>query len=408
MSFINRRTDVSAWLIHFVRERVPETDFHFVTEDDDDSVYGGLEPDARAESVLKNIITIGGLLPGYSFREIRSRAGTTVKTTIYGGVPAVCFTEAPLQDFAQYVADRGTEKRCAPLGVCLLKREVFAAGGRPVIYGLAGDVAPRLIEDESHRRIIDPDQLPLPEQFRYVAYDPNRERPLDWTHEREWRWVPTDEEHHTVWMLGPEGIGPYPALPLFLGKRNGGFFSRVGLIAKTRGAADELAASLLRYLDAGGNDYDTTYDATVLANTFVVPLDEALASGAARVEDLQRQFRITATNTEPSAATIERVQVAVEKARAASLAVSRSHNASRDVAGGATVVTDEATSDVVRALLALGVATPVGGMYYSLNVVQHGGPVPQELNYHEAVAIAACQSLRDDLGDIFFVRTYWD
>jgi hypothetical protein len=100
--------------------------------------------------------------------------------------------------------------------------------------------------------------------------------------------------------------------------------------------------------------------------------------------------------------------LAVEKARAASLEVSRSHNTSRDVAGGATVVTDEATSDVVRALLAVGVATPVGGMYYSLDVVQHGGAVHQELNYHEAVANAACQSLCGDLGDIFFVRTYWD
>jgi len=52
------------------------------------------------------------------------------------------------------------------------KKQMFALGARPVIYGSTKDEA-----------------LPETEQYRFVAYDPTRTPyAIDWTHEREWRW----------------------------------------------------------------------------------------------------------------------------------------------------------------------------------------------------------------------------
>lgn len=416
MGFIEKRTDVSKWLIHFVRDRDPQTDFPGDEEESDARVGNHLEPDASAISVLHEIVRIGGLLPGYSFREIGRGADSDIRTTIYGGLPAVCLTEAPLQGFAQYVQDRAQSARCAPYGVCLLKREVFAAGGRPVIYGLAGRDAPKLITDTAYERTIDTALLPLSEQFRFVAYDPGRAKPLDWTHEREWRWVATNEKRHSIWYDGPVGVGAYPGLSLFGGPADGAIFSKVGLITKTRDEAEALAASLLRYRDAEGNDFGVDYSESVLAQSFVIPLDEALKSGASRIEDLAPRYRLVASREEPSPDLVERIKAAVERAKAVSeraagefLVTARRTPSGHvaDVCGGAWVVTDDSTSSVTAGLLACSLARPMGGEYYIVDAIGKAKG-EQALSYHEAAATAACESLCADLGDIFYVHTWWD
>jgi hypothetical protein len=59
------RHDHTAWLVHFVRDRKPEQDFP-----DEAGIFanGELEMDASAFDVLKTIVRLGGVLPGYSFR----------------------------------------------------------------------------------------------------------------------------------------------------------------------------------------------------------------------------------------------------------------------------------------------------------------------------------------------------
>src|SRR5690349_18006638 len=66
------RHDHTRWLTHFVRDRVPDQDF----ADDrvKDGVGGELGPDADAFSVLAAIIRLGGITPGYSFRNGRTRS----------------------------------------------------------------------------------------------------------------------------------------------------------------------------------------------------------------------------------------------------------------------------------------------------------------------------------------------
>jgi hypothetical protein len=192
--------------------------------------------------------------------------------------------------------------------------------------------------------------------------------------------------------------------------------SRVGIITKTRAEASELAAILLRCRDAKGNDYGTPYSEAVLARSFVIPLDEALASGASRIEDLAPRFRLVASREEPTPELVDRVRAAIEKARAASneaasdflgTAPRTKSGHIRDIAGGAWVITEESTSPVIAALLSCSLAHPMAGLYYTVDAI---GEIrgEQALSYHEAAANAACESLNVELGNIFFVRTWWD
>jgi hypothetical protein len=113
------RHDHTRWLTHFVRDRLPEQDFPGESEDEAAYFEGGeLEPDADAFSVLKTIIRLGGIIPGYSFRSGR--------TTIYGGRPAVCATEMPLYSFAQYVQSRNDPAKVSAYGIAFLKSEFYA------------------------------------------------------------------------------------------------------------------------------------------------------------------------------------------------------------------------------------------------------------------------------------------
>jgi hypothetical protein len=66
----------------------------------------------------------------------------------------------------------------------------------------------------------------------YVAYSPSGAKKwVDWSHEREWRWVVQDEERDTICAIGGDGCFDLaPALPIFKGKIEGGFFSRVCII----------------------------------------------------------------------------------------------------------------------------------------------------------------------------------
>jgi len=173
-----RRHDQTAWLTHFVRDRIPEQDFPGEDEDEFEYFAGGeLDPDAGAFEVLTAIIRLGGIIPGYSFRKGR--------TTIYGGQPAVCATEMPLHAFATYARERAKAGNVSAYGISFLKSEFYAAGGRPAIYGLSeSNVTYR--RNDPTCRIIDEAILPVREQFRFIAHNPGGAmRPIDWSHERE-------------------------------------------------------------------------------------------------------------------------------------------------------------------------------------------------------------------------------
>lgn len=154
----SQRHDHTEWLVHFVRDRNPDQDFPGDDEEEFGRFCGGeLESDASAFEVLKTIIRLGGLIPGYSFRSGR--------TTIYGGAPAVCATEMPLYSFACYAREKSNTSKVSAYGIAFLKAEFFSAGGRPAIYGLSVQ-NPAYIQNTPTSRIFANETMPLAEQYR--------------------------------------------------------------------------------------------------------------------------------------------------------------------------------------------------------------------------------------------------
>lgn len=414
MSYILNRTDVTEWLIHFVRDRDPDNDF---LGDEDEYYYlvgGHLEPDAQAFAVLKTIVSIGGLKPGYSFR--------SGKTTIYGGNPAICFTEMPIYNFAKYTQERGDPKRCTPLGICLPKMELYQAGGRPVIYGLSQEEI-KVKEDSRYVRVVDESTLTRLEQYRFVAFDPTRvPYSLDWTHEREWRWIANDTHDHKLFMHDYEGVGDFvPGLPLFRGKSNGGFFSRVGLIVWNDEQGTELGDIILRCWDAGHNNYDEPYSDSV--SVFIIVLERVIQEvearynlRAQRIEDLPASSFFNIVRQKASQETIDKVRKAIEGARIASkeAAATFLEKAPKDESGHmldacgyAWVITYDSPTDITQALLELQMAKPMAGEYYVIEAIGEM-EVRQGITYNEMAAKTAADFLTKELNQKFYFRSWLD
>jgi hypothetical protein len=411
------RPDLTDWVIHFVRDRTPNDD----PKEDATEIHDGyefplsthsLESDADAFSVLRHIITTGGFLPGYSFRK--------KKTTLYGKIPVVCFTEMPVYAFAKYVQIRGMSSRVASYGIAVLKRELFKAGGRPVIYGLSQPLG-SCSGDEVTTRILEDSVLPEAEQYRYVPFDLLRSlSPIDWTHEREWRWRASLPEH-ALWIPDPEyGDGPRPALPLFRGPKNDGFFSHIRILVWSAEEAKEIGDFLLMCKDSGSNNWSEPYDRVVLQNTSIVVLKTVIEEveshrnpHAVRLEDLQPSQLVTPVRPSGSRAIKEMVHEALlaaqkEAAAAAQALLDGGRKEILDVCGRAEVITHDPSSEVTAALLELGAASAVGGRYYVIDVMRRVPGVQQALYYYEVAAKAAAKELTRRTGQDFDCRSWWD
>lgn len=100
---------------------------------------------------------------------------------INGTRKAVCFQDAPLYAVTQNVyfeqkirEETGNKKkRYSPIGLMFDKSYVYKKGGRPVIY-----------EDSTNAKAF----LPKDQWWRIVHFNlADKDRIIDWTHEREWR-----------------------------------------------------------------------------------------------------------------------------------------------------------------------------------------------------------------------------
>jgi hypothetical protein len=132
---MSKRRDISDKLVHFTRGKSKEEAFRR----------------------LSNIM------------EERRILGTSEK--IRGGYKCVCFTEAPLTNLPSGLVNPNAYSRYRPFGIMVEKRWLFEKGGRPVIY--------QTVEEFN----IFPEEI----RWRHVRYEPNRDPPIDFTWEREWR-----------------------------------------------------------------------------------------------------------------------------------------------------------------------------------------------------------------------------
>lgn len=349
-------------------------------------------------------------MPGHSFRKGR--------TTIYGGRPAVCATEMPLHAFATYARERAKAGNVSAYGISFLKSEFYAAGGRPAIYGLSTDDI-KYIRNDTTSRIIHEAILPVREQFRFIAHNPGgANRPIDWSHEREWRWVAHDDIDQ-IWVQDYNGIyGPTPALPLFKGAEEGRPFSRVCIIVWSAEEAKEINELLTGFHLAGSNNYGSYFDRQVIERSRIIVLEEVVeaveknrnldAQTIEGLEEAQLLRSITIAKPPKNAAKIVADAFAAAKmaGEQAGRAYRAKHGKARTGFGFAHAVTTDVTKPIVQYLLASKQASgPFDGEVWLNYPGPHGSG---NIDYVEAVCRAAAPVLAEKLGIEVYVSVALD
>lgn len=264
------RFDLSDYLIHFFRDvdmsgpnaiDMPENmGWHSLAED---SFYPAI-------FMLRAALRNGRLWATWSYRR--------GARTIYGPSPAVCFTDMPVAAFVE--ASRERHARGEAMGEVALvfpKAKMRELGARAAIYGLSEEPAVWPSGKDGGPRLFPADILPLHEQYRHVtdAY------PIDWSHEREWRW-PCREVYPNFVGNSVTNWFDVPGLDLYKTGIQG-----IGAIVKTRAQADLVIHDMLTLIDAKV--------APPHAFSFVLPTDELPSPEAIRDREALKDALAKAT-----------------------------------------------------------------------------------------------------------------
>ena len=409
IEFNTMRQDLSEWALHFIHDYNSDSepmdqmiDFDryngFPYHEDEkrnarfdswrisDRSYP-IDPDPDAFQVLLKIITDGHIRATWAFKNKRP--------AVYGPRAAVCFTEMPLYALVEYAKQRANNTvRTYAIGI--LKRELFGAGGRPVIYGLSGNRDEQKLKRPFNRvwpRYLSPScGIGDAEQYRYVAMSTDPRRPIDWSHEREWRWV----DHKDNCSC--------PGLPIWLSEEPFSF-SRAFVVVPDAKEAELVLDRLKELHDAGANDFDHLFSKKALGATSVIALDQldmdpdAAKAKPLRLDDIPAVQIQRFTRPRVSPGFIKKVRRVLTEARSAADDAAQEHlkSASRtadghvaDVVGWAHLVVHGAQSPLVSALLQLkeGRSTPGIG-YYIEGIGGLGWRNEQALSLAEAAVKAA-------------------
>lgn len=430
---IQYRIDLSEWVIHFVHDRKPEDNFDDLQEiaelegysgdmrlpdyydnsgkehnvmSEYAEAYYGIASNAPAFEVLLKILHDGFIHSSWSVRNMAP--------TIYGPKTAVCFTEMPLYALIQYAKFRGSYSGyVGNYGIAFRRNELYAAGGRPVIYGLSEDhiEAEKAPNGVFQGRILDVEKtgIPIHEQYRYVATKMRKqyaygEYPIDWTHEREWRWALPDDK-----------VG-VPGIPFFLSKNYADYFSEIVIIVDTDDEQLETIMHLKNLYDAGSTGLGHEYDINKIAATRVVSLEtiakmQGVDMNQVRIEDLpMRQMAVMPTfKVSPELET--KVKEAVEEAGNISintvsefLKKNPDFDEQKGFWGWAYVCTNDQTA-TTQALQNVGLSYTCADGIYRLRVKEYrtGNLDLLTIGAEEAVAF-----LEKVLGQHFYVTTKLD
>ena len=376
------RIDMTNWVLHFVHQRdirnspidmdFPYEEYQGLPYHQDPTInrrfgdwdymdeYLPLEPDASPMGVLHRIIADGHIRASWALRRGRP--------TVYGPRAAVCFTEMPLYGLVDYAKRRReTDVDCYAVG--LLKSELFAAGGRPAIYGLTGAYKYQTPDGYPWPRKLDEScGIAESEQYRFVAMATDADRPIDWSHEREWRWA---DHLDRCWC---------PGVPIWL-KDEPFSFSCVFVVVPTTSEAERVLDLLKQLYDNRGNGFDVAFDTRVLYQTQVISLEQLRddlpddAMRAIRLEDIPsmsiRNFEVPPATAEDMAQLTQVMEEAQQAAITAALhkyetTPKHSNGHIPDSCGFASLKTYDAQSPLVSALLALDPTSALGDDGYSI------------------------------------------
>jgi hypothetical protein len=115
---------------------------------------------STAASAIDNLVAI--------LRDGVIRGG---RRMVRGGGEAVCLFDVPLGQLDRILARRN-RRRYEPVGIAVERRYAFRMGARPVVY----------LPWREARAVIAPAEF-----WRVVNLEYDRNPPVDWTFEREWR-----------------------------------------------------------------------------------------------------------------------------------------------------------------------------------------------------------------------------
>ncbi|WP_378172643.1 hypothetical protein [Aquimarina sp. SS2-1] len=414
------RHDLTDWIIHFVHDRNPENDplefslhpetfeylpfpdnFDFEGEpiyqiDESEESDYGLESDATAFSVLMKILHDGYVRAGWSFRKMNP--------TIYGPKSAVCFTEMPLYGLIEYANIRNAKNLTQQYGIAFMREELFAAGARPVIYGLSGKHQEAKESDEYFgkglRNLASNCGIGLKEQYRYVYTNIGTKRKIDWTHEREWRWADLDDEFY------------FPGMP-FYAQNDTVKFSKIVVLVKTAEEVEQVIDQLQNLYHSKGTNYGREYDLELIRKTYVLALDELKSftpnDELIKIEDLPINTIPKIEKITVSKEMLEKVRTVINKASEICYnktgEYAKKHGDSYPC-GRANLICWDSNSEITQALIDLEFAHTYADGYYHI-YLPTGYPV-QSLDAHEYGIKFALEYVKTELGDGFSSRSRWD
>jgi DNA-binding XRE family transcriptional regulator len=400
---MSHRTDISKYLIHSVR-KPNQNDFPKEKYDFDENHYLPLTYGENLNNefeVLTNIIREGGLRADLSFRK--------GKSTIYGNIPVICFTEMPLINFLQYVNLRNDRTRFTEYGVALLKKEIYENGGRPVISGLSSDIEFKY--EDASKRILKSEILPLAEQYRYVKLDLSAGN--DWTHEREWR-IACKTEDFTVHddyhgnSFTTYGLNIFSDL----------LFSEVILIINTEQEVKNIFQNVQDQLDSGYADGGQEF----CNNIKYLIVEKALAyinnHHINSIEELPEDIYYSHAYETISEIEKEKVTAALKKCSDLSKDFAeeffRLYNLNTeqkkqnfDVSGFARVASYKSDNKFYRYLLSENLGSAVSGSLWLHKISEYDMHL-QSITYQEYLCKRYCEILNIEIADIFGVSSNLD
>ena len=403
------RLDISEWVTHFVHQRNPQNDpdcifgegehvsFPYVFDDeknerfaawyDSDADYP-IEEDGTALQVLWKIIDDGHIRSTWAFRSGRP--------TIYGPRAVVCFTEMPLYALLDYAKKRADPSSVTAYGISIMKRDAFAVGARPVIYGLTGPYQ-EVREDPNQpkdavkgwpRFLAPACGIADHEQYRFVSFNLGSGKYSDWTHEREWRWCDSQDRFSCPGF--PLYLNEAPDLPAVL------IFVPTKREAKT--VLDRLKAQYDKRVEPSGDSLNLNN----LLNTNVVALEELPTKGDLRIETIPAQRLALIKLPVPSKDFVKNLKrvldtlpQAAQRGADAAFVAARKDKAGHvlDACGFASLMISEPQSELTAALLQLDAIEPVGQCGYRFRGIRYH-PKDQGLCLEEGAMEAAKEEFK--------------
>lgn len=387
---MNKRIDMSDWLIHFVHSDSLKSDFDpnnkydvnasdvrlccpvFIDKERNPKYIEDFELDndykipqsASAYEVLKRIVHDGFIRSGWSFRN--------GNPTIYGPYSAVCMTEMPLYALIQY-ANQRKKNHVDVYGIALDKASLFNAGARNVIYGLSTKIIEADPQDSyygfGYRTLSKVCGLGLEEQFRYVTTSIGTDnKNIDWTHEREWR-LPIKNDKWSV-----------SGIPFLLERKTYKTpVDKAIIIVSNSNERENMLAFLTNLYLAGVNNSEYIYEKDNIFNTQVIAVDEVLLSSLLknyRLDSMDSSLFHSISLKQSSENSKKHIQQLVSTAKQMITKLKKTYNFQYSFPIGHNYIITKEYSEYTQALIDLNYAFSYAQGFYKLDSLYcHGNTI---------------------------------